>query len=155
MLTFAIMPNRNVHIAIGAGAGLSASAYYSKDRPAFERFVELLAGIIAGVGAARLPDILDPPTTPNHRGRAHGVVQSATVFSWLTSNIPDWQDQLRSKAKELARSAEETDSLLDAVLLLIGRILLLAASGAIPGFVAGYVSHLAADATTPKSLPLV
>jgi len=82
-------------------------------------FLELILWVVScglvGSLSARLPDILEPATNPNHRKFFHSIL----------------------------------------LLLTSGTGTLTLTNSLIKAFCAGYVSHLIADLTTPKGLPLI
>lgn len=86
----------------------------------------LAAGAV-GALCANLPDILEPATSPNHRKTCHSVALAAVLMVGMKKA---WQ-------------WEPEDDL--------GRLLrFVALAGG-----AGYLVHLALDATTRRSLPLI
>ncbi|KQW69841.1 metal-dependent hydrolase [Methylibium sp. Root1272] len=89
-----------------------------------------VASISMGAAAAclpSLPDILEPAVHPNHRRFFHSIT-TATALACLMHRVYKWEAE--DEWKRLAR-----------VLLLVG-------GGA-------YLAHLARDALTAKSLPLI
>lgn len=79
------MPRRSTHIAVGAGAGILADLFIQwlewGGRPDFRIDVGrlLIAGGIGAV-AGTLPDILEPATSPNHRGVFHSATSGYAVW---------------------------------------------------------------------------
>lgn len=149
------MAKRAVHDMFGVGAGAIFAVYRAGDQPSANVVLEGIGGILGGLAGSRLPDIFDPPTSPNHRGLAHGVLTTSggtyVIWEWL-KQLQDW---LRTQADELAaeRQGQLTDAerLWNQLLEWLYRMI----AGAIMGLVAGYTSHLALDFTTRKGLPLV
>ena len=72
------------------------------------------------------------------------------MFKLLT----DWQEKLRARAEAERREYEAASSFLGQAWHLVLSILCRLASGALVGSVAGYLSHLAMDFTTPAGLPI-
>lgn len=82
---------------------------------------------LAGAFGGKLPDLFEPATSPNHRKFLHSLCFLAGVC-YGVKRIYDWQpEDLLGKIVKYA-------------LLACG---------------IGYISHLALDARTPKSLPLI
>jgi membrane-bound metal-dependent hydrolase YbcI (DUF457 family) len=89
------MPYRSKHLKIGALAGAVGGGVYSavrqyeaaKDHPTKELDVseviwDSAKGGAVGAAAGVLPDVLEPPVSPNHRGFFHSVPFLAVlVFS--------------------------------------------------------------------------
>ncbi len=88
--------NRQAHMAIGApagGVGYVLACRWLDEEPALGGML-FRAG--AGAVAACLPDILEPPHHPNHRGFAHSLVVNTAIAVgtrklWLNPNIPPQQ----------------------------------------------------------------
>ena len=74
----------------------------------------------------------------------------AATCKWLCAA----QDRLRFEANEQRALFDKTDGF-DAFLHWVFWVGLRLLSGAMAGLIAGYLSHLALDACTPKSLPLL
>jgi membrane-bound metal-dependent hydrolase YbcI (DUF457 family) len=64
------MPNKKEHLVLGASAALIAEAFrqYAQARPSLEN---LLLAAFGGAVGSLLPDAIEPPTHPNHRGPFH------------------------------------------------------------------------------------
>jgi len=134
------MPNRDVHVKWGVTSGVvttALTAIINDERlTIMEWFARLSSAAAAGYIGARLPDIIDPPTNPNHRSWGHGVLPNTIAYSAVIKTASNYRKKLSQEASE--------DKLLNSF-----------AIGAMDGFVGGHLSHLALDARTPKSLPLV
>lgn len=109
-----------------AGAGIGIAIAY-KESETGESTAWPIAG--GGLGAAfgTLPDILEPASHPNHRQFFHGLV-FAGALGYTGYKLYKWKPE---------ESWQE-------VMRMVGLI----AIGA-------YLIHLAMDATTPKSIPVV
>lgn len=149
------MAGRYDHCVAGAISGGALAFHYAADLGERERLLETIGGCLFGILGARLPDIFDPPTSPNHRGAAHSAGAAICSIGKVQAGIAAWQETLRAFAEDEMQAArlnagrpEERGH------LFVGTLLSLAA-GAIPGLVAGYASHLVLDALTPKGLPLI
>ena len=124
--------NRRAH-AVGSGLALAIAAYI--DAVADPQHPECVAGrnirVVASGGFAALcgslPDLLEPATHPGHRQFFHSVAFAGILAAGLYQTY-HWRPD-------------------DPVHRLI-RGTILVAGGA-------YLVHLAMDATTPKSLPLL
>jgi inner membrane protein len=147
------MPNRKTHAIAGVGAGLVATAVSARHLPAEHRAIEVLAGTFGGYVGGIAPDVLEPALDPNHRDLFHsvmvgGAVGAAVIADWHAS-CRQWAAECDARAaaapigSDLRRSEELT--------ALLWRL----AAGFLVGFVAGYVSHLALDAGTARSVPLI
>lgn len=147
------MPNRHTHLGVGVGTGALAAGYRARTEPIRHLVAELVGGAIGGGVGGVTPDILEPATSPNHRDVAHSVAAGAVIV-WM--GVANWQAYCRNRAclsDQLAcRTEIHPDVRASAELrAVLWRML----AGAIVGFAAGYLSHLALDATTAKRIPLL
>ena len=119
------MPNGPAHSILGIA---TASTVVALDRnESAHPLVNPLTAIPVGSVLGRLPDILEPAYSPNHRSTCHSLAALALVC-YGTKKAYDWDSE--TEWQKLVRS-----------LLVIGG--------------ACYAVHLFADALTPKSLPLM
>jgi membrane-bound metal-dependent hydrolase YbcI (DUF457 family) len=127
------MSNRNTHLVAGCITGIGT--YFAlkhmdaKEINLKEVIFTTSGGMIGGV----LPDLLDPPISPNHRGFAH----SFSLGILLGFGI--------EKVYKYIRNVEfnKNEVWFNIVLLIIMSLLI------------GYLSHLVLDVGTPKGLPLI
>jgi inner membrane protein len=120
------MANMKEHAWIGAGAGVLT--YITMCRY-YERPLdlgEMLGCALMSTAAAMVPDILEPALNPHHRNFAHSVVTGSALARFATD-----------RCRVDNRDWEEFQKILWA------------------SATAGYLSHLVADACTPRGLPLL
>lgn len=149
------MPNRFVHCVTGVTAGSLAAAYKAHGQKRHHTMIEIAGGAAAGYLGARLPDIIDPPTSPNHRGIGHGALTATGAGVGIASIIDECQAWLRAGADEMRCKAESEENPALKASYQIAEYLLRALAGAIAGFVLGYGSHLFLDGFSPSGLPLL
>ncbi|MEJ6531816.1 metal-dependent hydrolase [Pseudoalteromonas lipolytica] len=120
------MANGKTHSIAGTVVGLAVPLL---DKDTIKDNPELLiAGPVIGNFFGKLPDIIEPAfKNPNHRQFFHSMVVIAAV-SYGIKKAYDWQPK------------DKFEKLIRGILLCTG---------------AGYLSHLALDAITPRSLPFV
>lgn len=149
------MSNRETHTAAAIISGILVGLHRAQGLAPDRAWTVILCNAIGAYFGARLPDIIDPPTSPNHRHVAHGAV-NATIVGWVCLNSLDgWQHSLHAQADELSRSRQflpDEDSRGNSAM---AELLLRVGADGLPGLLAGYGSHLALDATTPRGLPWV
>lgn len=119
------MANGKTHLMVGAVSGIALAAIDKKNESTY--FSDpLVAGAVGGF-FGKLPDLIEPATNPNHRQFFHSVV----VFGALIAGC-----------KKMYEWSPEDDfgKALRAVVLVGG---------------VAYMSHLALDALTKKSLPVI
>ena len=119
------MASRIEHELIGAFAG-GALATLNKDE-ANPHAVNVVTGAVIGKYAARLPDMLEPASHPNHRNFLHSWVFLGALGVGMY-NLIKWKPE------------EGYEKLLKWCALIAG---------------AAYASHLLRDSITAKGLPLV
>jgi inner membrane protein len=119
------LANASQHAVIGGMAGGSTYVAMCSYYKRQARLDELLICIGVGVATAAVPDLLEPALHPHHRQIAH---------SFTTGGV------LAKLATEKCFTNCEWDQL--------QKIVLAAA-------IAGYLSHLVADACTPRCLPII
>lgn len=110
-----------------AGVGIAAVAMHHEQRSGQQPTAMPLAAGALGALCTNLPDVLEPATSPNHRNIFHSVACAAAIAVGL-KRAWDWKPE-----DDLGRFA---------------RFVVLVAG-------AGYLAHLALDATTKRSLPLI
>lgn len=118
------MSDGKTHFKAGVIASIISYAQGKKSRNETTDLGELLAVGLFGGAAAMLPDIIDPPTNPNHRSIGHSMVVSGLLIPKLMNRINE-NNQMTPKEKDFFKS-----------------------------IVMGYTSHFLLDARTPAGLPL-
>lgn len=147
------MPGRRTHKAVGAITGTAYAFYRGRGQSEGNRILEGFGGGVGGAVGGMLPDLLEPALTPNHRGLAHSVLVGAGIVS---AQLDQWSEWCRQKADHYRALQDSTQSdPAKRFLWCLVKMLLRIAAGFLAGVQAGYASHLALDALTPKSLPLV
>jgi hypothetical protein len=148
------MSNRRAHVLVGSVVGGGAAAWTARKQSPSAQLLETLGGIGGGVVGARMPDVIDPPTCWNHRSVGHGIAPIGAAATALFKMLEGWQEKLRARADAEHHKYEAATSFLAQAWHLVISLLCRLASGALVGFVAGYLSHLAMDFTTPAGLPI-
>jgi membrane-bound metal-dependent hydrolase YbcI (DUF457 family) len=106
-----------------------------------------------GYVGAKLPDLLEPPVGSWHRDFVH----SLTAGVGTVALAPDWFRQLEDYARRqitqhqfiVLRTVNPQERSRAELAVLFWRLVI----PFLRGVLAGYVSHLALDAATPRSLP--
>lgn len=136
------MPGKMMHLTVGTAAGAAAILLTPQDNTNICGEYYLYGGLIGGFIGGLMPDIIDPPTGPNHRGMGHSMSGNTIGLSSLTLLI----QKLDSWISDQIEKAEEVDN---TILIAFFQAL----AGFVRGFIAGQASHLLLDLTTPKRLP--
>jgi membrane-bound metal-dependent hydrolase YbcI (DUF457 family) len=153
------------HKLAGTGSGLIFAAYRAKGQSPGDWIVEVAGGAIGGYVGGILPDILEPAISSWHRGTAHSYVSGATLAACIYRTLSDWETACRGQAQNcrairmvrapggtfVAAPSDPLRQLFLSTAELFWRLL----AGFLSGLAAGYVSHLALDAATPRSIPLI
>jgi len=149
------MPNRDVHLRVGAVSGTAYAAYHAWEQPGPSMLAEAAGGLVGGIGGGLLPDWIDTPCSPRHRAEAHSMSITGTLGYHMNKQLPLWQANLRAEAQRCVQLSAASTSVLPQIgysaLEFIFRFL----SGLLAGLLAGYASHLALDSLTPSSLPVL
>lgn len=119
------MSNAATHLMAATVTGMTiVAAEHAIDAESKSNPVLALAFSALG---GKLPDIVEPATSPHHRKLFHGVVVLLAV-GWGVKEAYQWKPE--ENWEKLVRLA-----------IVFGGI--------------GYISHLALDATTPMGIPLL
>ena len=150
------MPNRDIHVPVGMGTAFIASLYLSKDQKPEDQIYEAVGALFGGYWGSRLPDIFEPANNnPHHRALAHSLSTGAAISVTAVEAANAWTKFFREKAERFANQRQtmgspEVNKITSGVLEALLRI----AAGVGPGLIAAYMSHLALDACSRRSLPL-
>lgn len=150
------MPNAMTHGRIGAVSGLAATFLIPDDLPPDARLTVCAAALVGGHVGGGIPDLIEPALHAWHRAFFHSAAAGTGVI-WLgttsvvtaTRRLLDEAAQVRAHRLALAASDPTRNDLWlheHVRYVLVGLLI---------GLTAGYVSHLVADATTPRSLPVL
>ena len=148
------MSNGRTHRTVGTVAGAAFAGYQARGQPATLIGAEMLGGAIAGNFGARLPDRIDPPTSPRHRSVGHGVVPVGATGAVALSAASNIQGRLRLEAARQRQLSESASNPLATFWHWLMSVLCHVGAGAVAGVIAGYGSHLALDICTPAGLPV-
>ncbi|WP_160174452.1 metal-dependent hydrolase [Archangium violaceum] len=155
------MSNRKAHSTVGAVVGsINAARCLPAGQASIHNIAEVLGGALGGVVGSRLPDIIEPAIHSHHRSFAHSVTVAsgvATKGMSISADMASWcRDQAEMfRQRAVEHSARPDGSALAQLFYSLMEFLLHFAAGFVSGIPAGYVSHLAMDMTTPRSIPLV
>jgi hypothetical protein len=147
------MPGRKVHAPVGATAGIGMALYEARDEQPIHRALEMIGGALAGALGARLPDYLEPATSSWHRGPAHSWA-AIGISTRSMRGLRQCSSYCRQRAAYYRALRSTECSPLFALLYAFAEAFWRAASGFLSGLAAGYISHLALDALTPRGIPL-
>lgn len=150
------MPGRLAHVVAGSFAGATVAFVRSAEQPDATRVYEIFGGFVGGYLGGRAPDMIDCARNPNHRGRAHSVAVGVGLFTLAWDVAVAAEEKFRATAERFSQEARvlPENSLRRGLLELVAA-LCRSLAGFLTGLVAGYVSHLALDGSTPRSLALV
>ncbi len=148
------MPGRNVHTVAGGMTGGVFAFIRTPDCTPKRRLPETIGGVVGGYYGGRLPDLIEPATSPWHRGVAHSGVLTAILAS-SSDRLGQWERHCREQAAQhraasLVPGADPISAVWHTLAEWFWRFL----AGVAAGLFAGYLSHVALDALTPRSLPL-
>ena len=157
------MPDGKTHKYVGAGAG-AAFAYYRANHLAAPNWLpEVVGGAVGGYVGGTVPDAIEPAISSWHRGLAHSCAAGGAIIcikdplSGMVAACRENAEKCRAIRMEpqgaafVAVPATPLAQLLSGIAEFFWRFL----AGFLNGLAAGYVSHLALDALTPRSVPLL
>lgn len=148
------MPRFRTHAEAGAVAGALAAAVAAPDAVTGNALVaEIIGGVIGGLCGGVVPDMIEPAHHPGHRKIAHSLFVGGVI---TLARVSEWQARCRSTA---AMARARADSCLagtpERVRAEWDEFVWWLLAGALAGLTAGYASHLALDALTPRGLPIL
>ena len=151
------MSNGREHRRVGFAVGGFAAFVASDEGSAlWHRLVETLGGMIGGWAGGKLPDILEPAVHGWHRDLAHSMTTAGGIVAGTAKAAASWQCGCRSRAEYFAARRRATGiEPAERLLFVLAELFWRLAAGALVGAAAGYLSHLALDGTTPRSIPLL
>jgi hypothetical protein len=93
------MANRTEHISAAVPVGIAFSFYnaHEGNRPGI--LWEVLGGALGAIIGALLPDLIDVPDYPNHRGVAHGFATVGGLAYGASKYLDDIQNRMRIEAR--------------------------------------------------------
>lgn len=148
-----IMPRRQTHLAVGLLSGVGAGIVSGRHLPHDEHFLHVVFATIGGGVGGLAPDLLEPAGSPNHRDLFHSLLAAGVISKLLGGH---WQSHCERASEQcLFRARTFPDGSTQRSNEEWNAILWRALAGFVAGFLAGYASHLALDAGTPTSLPVL
>ena len=157
------MPNRRTHKLVGAASGAAYAGYRAKEQSGLNWWAEVAGGGLGGFFGGPLPDAIEPAISPWHRDLAHswaagtGILATKNLLAAWETACRENADKCRAIPMTLVENfyvpvpVDPLSHLLSRSVELFWRFL----AGFLNGIAAGYVSHLALDAVTPRSIPLL
>jgi len=153
------MPNATTHRAHSTVAGAAVGLYLARDQAPDGALARLLVAVVAAQFGGALPDILEPGLHSWHRQTAHSLAAGGGL-TWLglaptgglREKLGQWDLSARQlRGRRLALPPEHADR----PKLWLQELAYHALIAGSYGLAVGYVTHLAADAGTPRGLPLL
>ena len=147
------MPGRRTHVAVGLAAGVAVGAVSASFLPEEQRLIEVAAAALGGMIGGAMPDVLEPATSPNHRGVCHSVVAGSAIATGLFIHVrADCQARARdcdarATLNPVGSEVRSNEELKACLWRALGAITL--------GVAAGYASHVLLDAQTSDGVPLI
>jgi LexA-binding, inner membrane-associated putative hydrolase len=148
------MSNRTEHVQAGMFTGAVYAGFRARHQRPEHMLAEALGGILGGAAGSILPDVIDPPSHPNHRHIAHGAVNVGLVLWGTAAAASNLQGQLREQADAIEAQRPYLTTNADIILSVLHEYALRVLAGSVNGVPAGYVSHLVLDAGTAKGINL-
>lgn len=145
--------HRKIGTAAGALVGITAA---SDADDIWQKFLALIGGAIGGNLGARMPDWIEPAVHSHHRNIAHSVTAGTSIVAYAAKKTRAWERQCRERAAYFAERLENPHlDFFDRIKYGLAELFWRIAVGFARGLGAGYLSHLALDARTPRGIPLL
>ncbi len=152
------MPNTRTHDIVGGGAGLVLGLLALKrlNVPSHGELSFLLGAAAGSWMASRAPDAVEPALHSWHREFFHSVTAGAgVVTAGATAGAEYVRANLSCATVAAGKRAALDPQSPDGLALWWQEQAWYFAAGFVFGLPVGYVSHLLADMTTPRSIPLL
>jgi hypothetical protein len=149
------MANSQEHILWGAVAGAGVYILYTWIAGEKVSFSEFFGSALSSALTAKVPEMLEPATHPNHRAVFHSVCFAGLALSNAWVATCKKREEIIGQARECERRAAIAANKQERDYWSQQANGLRFCAGSLLGLVPGYASHLAADALTPKGLPLL
>ena len=146
------MPNSKTHKTIGAIAGLASLHFLPPPSPG-QGLATYLGRAAGGAVGGLLPDRWEPATSPRHRDRRHSLMAGG-VASGIIGTSRTIEAWLLNKSAEMHQAARGQRDVALKFLQQVWAWVVEFLGGLAVGIVVGYVSHLAADMSTPAGIPI-
>jgi hypothetical protein len=148
------MPKKPVHRTGGKVAGVAVAILRARNRKPIDGLLGGIGCILGADVGAQLPDALEPPTHGGHRKFGHSILAGGGVIK-ASQIVLDLEAKLIEQADSYSLRCDMACDTIDRLRYLLGEIALRVAAGFVLGLPAGFISHLAMDATTRRRLPIV
>lgn len=149
------MAGYKTHKVVGGFVGASTSFMYARNQPPMLAFAETLGGWFAGQYAGTWADIAEPAISSHHRDFCHALAPTACGATFVFRQVDAAHAFLRSQAQLYFQQAANTNDGIEQFVNIVASLLIHVAAGMVPAIPASYVSHIALDAVTPRSVPLL
>jgi hypothetical protein len=167
------MPGKETHSYVGVTAGAGYAAFQAKGQAPLNFLVEVAGGAVGGWYGGLLPDVIEPGTSSWHRSFAHSGTTGTGVVAVMKTTLTDWREFCYERSEYCRIQGEQIvvnmvpDALVPNLFVpappdpwtqvgwTLAALFWRFAAGFANGLAAGYVSHLALDALTPRSIPFL
>jgi hypothetical protein len=159
----AFMSDGKTHKLVGAGTGAVVASFRAKSQQDHNWFAEVVGGALGGYIGGQLPDVLEPAVSSWHRDIAHSCTVGGAILA-MGDALGAFAATCRENAEKCRalQMEQQGDTFVFApadsvsqLLLCVFEFLWRVGAGFAHGLAAGYLSHLALDAVTPRSIPLL
>lgn len=157
------MADGKTHRLVGAGTGAVFAGFRANEQKAHQWWAEVAGGALGGYVGGLLPDVIEPAISSWHRDVAHSWTVGGGIVA-MGNALAAFEAACRENAEKCLAIPMEpqgdvfafvpTDPI-SRLLLSLFELMWRLAPGFANGLAAGYISHLALDAATPRSIPLL
>lgn len=146
------MPDRTAHYSAGLVAAVAALPVCRIRLQSDLTVSERLGCVYFSLLGSRLPDLIEEPDGPDHRGFFHSILCGALLSAGSTWMVAELDRELARISQKISQYCD--DYLQIPIELIQQWSLCRLAISCLTGLTFGYESHLVLDGMTQKSLPL-
>jgi hypothetical protein len=149
------MGNYEQHKRLSGTVGGISALVCARDQPPLLMLAEVCGGWVAGQYVGTWADVAEPATSSHHRNVCHALAPSAYGAMLVFQQVGPIQTALRSQAQTCFMLAATTSDGFDRCVNVAMGLFLHVLAGTVPAIPAGYLSHIALDASSPRSVPVL
>jgi len=156
------MPGRKTHKIVGTLTGAALAAYQSREQGTVSRVVETVGGLAGAYFGSTVADDLEPAISSWHRADAHSCAAGLAILAtadalaeFLRMKADQWRTDIPMQPVLYPQGIVYVPASANPSLQWLYEMICRFLAGFVTGFAAAYASHLALDALSPRSIPVL